>query len=297
MKLVPSPPVPDVRYLRELARNRALASYPGLAAVLRKVLRGYVAYRRAKGNAQAAGMPTAIALQPDLSGALKRHYEDPPELLKHFIDDLRQRGSPDVCPMCGSLATGTLDHVLPRAAFPEFSFFSKNLVPACICNSKRQDNYVGALSGARVLHPYFDEVLRERLLIAEIVPHPLRGYDGPRIELVILLSSTHPEIASVRYHVDNVLLKTQIRPYLDTTWAKIRRHPETYFAIPPGPIAPNDLEDGIRRQMENLDFKFGTRNTWESMLLSGVLADPAAIAFLHQRLVDVRNRVVHPEDL
>src|ERR1017187_5477512 len=124
MKQLHQPQVPDVTNLRSLARNRLVASYPALGPRVREILHSYAAYRRVNGNAIAAGAPTALNLNNGLANALLQHYKIPPAVLRPFLKTMREKGSPDVCPMCGSLGTGTLDHIFPKADFPEFAFFS-----------------------------------------------------------------------------------------------------------------------------------------------------------------------------
>jgi 5-methylcytosine-specific restriction endonuclease McrA len=72
-----------------------------------------------------------------------------------------------VCPYCTIAPPKTLDHYLPRNDYPEFSVLPINLVPACSgCNTSRgfRDR-----TGARALiHPYFDTIPNERLLVATI---------------------------------------------------------------------------------------------------------------------------------
>ena len=61
-----------------------------------------------------------------------------------------------ICPLCGVRPANTLDHYLPKKAFPEFSVFPKNLVPACdTCNKTKSDD-VPADKNSQTLHPYFE---------------------------------------------------------------------------------------------------------------------------------------------
>ncbi|MFT3765748.1 MAG: hypothetical protein QM820_09555 [Minicystis sp.] len=77
------------------------------------------------------------------------------------------------CAYCGVTEATTLDHYFPkdaknrRRAYPEFSILPANLVPSCTrCNPSRDFRDEG---GRRALiHPYFDEVHQERLLIADV---------------------------------------------------------------------------------------------------------------------------------
>jgi hypothetical protein len=73
------------------------------------------------------------------------------ELLYPDIEDFSE------CPLCGIGEPDTLDHYLPKDEFPEFSIFSKNLIPVCgPCNS----NYKGLKwldKGKRIfIHTYYD---------------------------------------------------------------------------------------------------------------------------------------------
>lgn len=71
----------------------------------------------------------------------------------------RPEGGFPSCPMCGSSGGRSLDHALPRAAFPEFSIVRENLVPACtICNSDEKGfDFRGVGTPERLIHPYYDK--------------------------------------------------------------------------------------------------------------------------------------------
>lgn len=95
------------------------------------------------------------------------------------------------CPMCGSLHSGTLDHIFPQSDYPEFAVFSRNLVPACKCNSKRQNDLLGDGQGERILHPYYDVCLGERLLSARCTKHIIAHSQTIRSSLLLLFLSVH----------------------------------------------------------------------------------------------------------
>ncbi|WP_410721190.1 HNH endonuclease [Burkholderia sp. SIMBA_048] len=107
----------------------------------------------------------------------------------------RKPGYVGCCPYCGIKGSMTVDHYLPRSRkeFPHFSIFSANLVPACgdcqghkltyyapttgrVVRNRRQvgatelleRSYRFRTSERRILHPYFDRFLAERVLIAHI---------------------------------------------------------------------------------------------------------------------------------
>ncbi|CCO48617.1 hypothetical protein VIBNISOn1_570007 [Vibrio nigripulchritudo SOn1] len=63
----------------------------------------------------------------------------------------------DECPFCGINEPKTLDHYLPKELFPEFSIFSRNLIPICgVCNSDyKRSQWIE--NGKRLfLHSYYD---------------------------------------------------------------------------------------------------------------------------------------------
>ena len=74
----------------------------------------------------------------------------------------------DACPYCNIAPVDTLDHVLPKSTYPEFSILALNLVPACsLCNLKKG----GACfikSGTKIMHPYFVHMPTDPILFADV---------------------------------------------------------------------------------------------------------------------------------
>src|SRR5690606_17827940 len=157
MKSLDVPSHDDEATLKDLSENRKLCSYPHLQHAMLTIQNQYSNYTSVRGDPWNV-LP--LALSDSLRKAIVGHYESPPKALRH-LQKLRHESSPDVCPMCGSLGTGTLDHVLPKANYPELSIFTKNLVPACGCNSLRSVSFKGSSLGQRVLHPYYDTCMNQ----------------------------------------------------------------------------------------------------------------------------------------
>ena len=110
----------DARAFQALASNEHLKSHPRLQSIVATVLASYSQY------AAVRGIPTHVqnhAIHADLGKFLKGHYASPPKDLLH-ITNLRESTEHLVCPMCGSLHRGTLDHYLPKNIYPIFSVFS-----------------------------------------------------------------------------------------------------------------------------------------------------------------------------
>lgn len=72
------------------------------------------------------------------------------------------------CPLCAQRDVKTLDHYLPKTAFPEFAVLPMNLVPCCFdCNHAKGEYAPGALS-EQMFHPYFDDWNHLELIRATI---------------------------------------------------------------------------------------------------------------------------------
>jgi len=112
----------------------------------------------------------------------------------------------------------------------------------------------------------------------------------------VLLPNQHPSFAAVRYHIDNVVLKTQVLEHCEATWIKIGRRPEHYFTVPAGQVSAQALTQAVADALNKKDIHYGSLNNWESMLFAGIQANAALIVFLAQRVNDLRNGVVNPED-
>lgn len=71
-----------------------------------------------------------------------------------------------VCPFCNHRQSGTLDHFLPKKAYPILAVVPTNLVPACRdCNATKLE-YVPTCEEDHLLHPYFDDISGEQWLAA-----------------------------------------------------------------------------------------------------------------------------------
>lgn len=278
MKKLEFPKVDDIERTTDLSRNRLLrqTSYPHLSNRLREVLGSYQRYTRFQGNALKI---EPMNLEDPLKSGLKSNYSHPPSSLS-YIDEIRS-SSPRVCPMCGSLKPHTLDHVLPKEDYSEFAIYSRNLVPACDCNIKRGRTLVERDASARVLHPYFDDCLSDRLLSCEISPFP----EFPMADIKIrYLKLEHPLAKSVRFHVESIVVRAGIVTWLSGQWSSFVECPSAVVQTLPHAVIGTDeemklsLQDAIGRHDKNL----GTPNNWESIFVHGLIHSPGVIAWSRQ---------------
>jgi len=277
-----------------LSQNAGLSSFPALARQLNSILEQYRVYIAANADPWNAQAPQPLRLTKALGDALRLHYTSPPQGMD-FFETIRDKGSPDVCPMCGSLKSGTLDHIYSKTRFPEFSVFSRNLVPACDCNTLRNQVLAGNAPGERLLHPYFDAVMTRRLVRARITS---RNGDlaSPEVGVTILIRRNAPLYPAVRFHLDNVILRTKVISHFENAWAKLLKMYDRYLALPPGDFTIDDIDQRLRAHLVSTDLWYGTPNNWDSMFFAGLLATPSAKQYLQDRIQDVRSNRIAPEE-
>ena len=83
----------------------------------------------------------------------------------------------DLCPYCSLDTNPDLDHFLPKAIFPEFSLYARNLLPICTqCNRKKLSTYKKKIGGDRLfLHPSAEPPSNAQVLAADLI------FKGPNI--------------------------------------------------------------------------------------------------------------------
>ena len=141
--------------------------------------------------------PRLIALRTRITCAYLRYYAHRPALerirplgrrisageaddLRHCYDGMSDKRSVAYnryyakilafsyrCAYCGIHLATTLDHYLAKEGYPEFAVLPANLVPSCArCNPPR--DFRDARGQRALIHPYFDTITQEQLLVADI---------------------------------------------------------------------------------------------------------------------------------
>lgn len=289
MKYLQAPTHNDIELLQHASTNQQLSSYPHLRDELPSMIRAYNDYHDKSGNALSI---ERTLISEDLKNALKTHYRTEPQNF-NFISILRE-SSRSVCPMCGSLATGTLDHILPQAHYPEFSVYSKNLVPACSCNIKRKDCYKGINSShdeVRVLHPYYDSIMSERILSFNIVPSP--SFPIVKFELYYLITD-EIMLPSIQFHVEKIIIPSGILKEMANKWASLSEYPsDTIHTLHHNNIIDIDgLNEALVDILGRHDRQKGTKNNWESIFIHSILGSDGAKEWIvrkHNEIVMLQN--------
>lgn len=281
MHFLPMPTVNDMMVTRCLARNSNLTtSYPYLQQELSTILRRYRLYDAINANPLNIPLPW-LPISEELKKGLISNYISPPKELS-FIKEAREQAG--TCPMCGSFFTTNLDHYFPKEDFPEWSVFSKNLIPACHCNIRRKRILTGKHSHReRVLHPYYDNFLAQRLIGCSISPkHRFRVIN---VELINLMDQANCNYHAVSFHIKNVVFRSGIIKYIKQCWETIYIQPANFILdLDESTHIPdvNDFRLRLEGYMRKLDRKFASQNNWESVLMYGILNNNETLEWVHQ---------------
>lgn len=274
---MPQKAAKEDKTLATLCKKKAWAPYGALW------LAAYESYRAAKGDpwkltpAVFSGDPTEAVFISELQrGFYKSRASGGP------IARIRRTPSLLCCPMCGSGHPGTLDHYLPREAFPEFSILPTNLVPACShCNSGvKGGRYRGAATPERFIHPYYDVIANGEIWFVEVQPPFAAARFHPRVATTVAAG----ERQMVDFHLRHILGNV-FQDYVATQWAQLPLLLRGRFT-PHDQINEAKVLEELTKNLRDTRVTNG-HNSWRSALLRGVIENAAAITFLVGRTTQV----------
>lgn len=289
MKKLPAPTQNDVRHLMNLSNNDNLTTVNPLLRSNQAALRTqYTCYEQSFGNAW--GLRSNFFGTP-LKDVLIYCYENRQNDELKFITNMRDTHD-EICSMCGSKFPWSIDHVLPKSDFPDWAFFSKNLVPACKCNIRRGQELKGSVqSQARIIHPYYDDIFGERQISCLITS--ANDYRWVNVQ-VVFLNHTHPDIESIKFHVEKIVKRSGLEKFIARTqWSKIVNKPSLAIRslYEKGELTLPEVTSLIEKDLRWFDERTGTKNNWDSIFLHGLLNSPGALRFVTDKHNDY---VRHP---
>lgn len=113
---------------------------------------------------------------------------------RHIYDAIKLAPAHGICPLCGHRVVATLDHYLPKSAYPSLAITPANLVPACSDCNKLKLAHEADCAEDQSLHPYFDALpagvwLHAAILntsppgivFSALAPREWRELDGRRV--------------------------------------------------------------------------------------------------------------------
>lgn len=201
-----------------------------------------------------------LGLHTDIADWLRERYsaERVGDKLR-WIKSLREEHDLDCCPMCGGTGVAELDHVLPKADYPEFATFSFNLVPTCSGCNKRRSN-----KGNRYhfVHPYFDTELLNRLELTVTFRQP---YDLVRMSLTPTGVAGN-DLIRVQKQIEETLPILQFRRRVRKCWRDWQ-----------GRFVRLGKSEAVARLLDELKYaEASSRNSWEVAFMRGLSLDESA---------------------
>lgn len=122
--------------------------------------------------------------------------------LKNSITTVLDNRAMNTCQYCTIGPVGSLDHIIPKDEFPEFSVNPKNLIPSCTtCNSHKSENWKEN-NKTIFLNLYTDILPTEQYLFVDLVVSPnniqprfeLRNHNNIDADFFILLESHYTKL-------------------------------------------------------------------------------------------------------
>jgi len=164
-------PVPTRNALADydsiVARRRPLARRGVLVAARPDIAVAYGNYHTSLGHGD---LIQPLAPASPLKEYLYDNYDSTRGSGNHhdLRDEISASARDDKCVYCGCQVADSLDHVLPRAVYPEFSILAENLVPACTVCNRNKGNSCSQHDGTTIVHPYFDVFPTSVVLFATV---------------------------------------------------------------------------------------------------------------------------------
>lgn len=171
MRHVGPPTVNDETLFDAITSAKRVPQRARLLAIRNVILAAYAGYAAA---APEVGHLPAAAINVDQREALLHAYAVETKPLKRLRDLLNASVVLARCPFCGLGETSTLDHYLPKELHPQFSVYSRNLVPCCSpCNTRKNLFVLDDATDIRLfIHPYFDPIPDQQFVTVAVLLLP-----------------------------------------------------------------------------------------------------------------------------
>lgn len=273
MRTLPTPVIDDPALLAQVIASTRITAAPIIQPFHAQILARYALYLQTQANPWAIDTdPQFLAVRPEL----QKLYSSPPQSLK-FIKSLRE-DTGGACPVCGGFGTGTLDHYLPKADFPEFSFLSCNLIPACYrCNLGKRSKVRGDAADQRPVHAYFDSLPCDlRTMTVETLP----PFEAPAFRAIAINVPPGLEDA-VEWHLENVVKPAGLASVCQHRWKKLVSAPKKVLGTVSTAV---EVIASLHDQAARAAYLNESLNNWDSCFYDGVARNHAAVDYIVARL-------------
>lgn len=221
------------------------------------------------------GSPVIVTTWPAIEGMQGRFlnlYLSPQEgsVQGVMLAGLRADHDLIICPACGEAGRpNTLDHYLPKSAYPHFAVTPVNLFPMCDACQRAKGAKIGNAQCPRFfLHPYFDVFVAEQVLFLVIEP----PYNTPTFRLYPHPDLTVAQTALVTSHVRELEIERRYAHFFRSQHRRLLRLVATMRAT------GQDVVSGLTAFRASNAYP--SENSWEHIFYSSVLNNPDLLAYL-----------------
>lgn len=167
MRQIQRPETNAVHWFDLIQKSKGEPISGDMVAARTAILAAYQEYDRI---APAVDKLNPASLSASQIAALCHAYNSPTKAINDLRALILGAGQSPRCPYCSIGEAETLDHYTPKSLWPAFTIFPSNLVPCCdSCNRRKSVKLLEVGTKLRMfLHPYFDEIPHERVLLVKI---------------------------------------------------------------------------------------------------------------------------------
>jgi len=208
-------------------------------------------------------IPPKRVIEP-LKDDLCDMYSFDAALVKKVKEWLLQNNSPTVygmCQQCGIVPFNTMDHILPRARYSEYSVHPRNLIPCCgECNERKNDR--------EILNLYIDKLPEVEYLFMDVKAN------GDTIDFFFRLDNTNGLVPTslftkISNHYKNLDLFDRFRTYATSKIIAFLTNINRTF-IKYGKL---EVIDNVNEYIAELRRAYGF-NYWEAAFQKGLINSP-----------------------
>ena len=195
------------------------------------------------------------------------------ELKKELTTTPRGRIS-NVCPYCQLDKVGTLDHILPKTPFPEYSSLPLNLIACCsTCNSKKDDYWLDENNKRCFINFYIDDIPPVQYFFADV------SVVNGNIDIIFDLRFPAGYDTVLQTRIEKHYQKLDlIKRYLENSDDVIEELENTIRNYAPG-VSDTEIIRSINNTCNDKQVRYGV-NYWRAILEKACVNTPAVFNLL-----------------
>ena len=162
------PIINGLKVFDNIISSRSIGSKTLLNGIRSNVAKTYNDYFEHSGNGM---LLSPLNLADELKKKLRENfrYLGKDRSYSFLRDEILASARFGCCPYCNVGPVGSLDHVLPRNVYPEFTVLAQNLVPACDACNRKKGQTCFYTDKKNLMHPYYVHIPTDAILFARLV--------------------------------------------------------------------------------------------------------------------------------